>query len=94
MVEQVKLPVTGTEASLQPVPLLWSLPAAVHRTLKAKWVSGMPLALQCQDFTTPETTCLSLGSLRTKSTEVSFREKSKLAYKLIRICLAVEVPHL
>lgn len=37
---------------------------------------------------------LSLGSLKTNSVEVRFKEKSKLVYKLIRLHLAVEAPHL
>lgn len=96
-VQQVKPPVTETALLCSQCLCCGhcqhtTLPVTVHRVLKAKWVSWLPLALQCQDFATLETTCLSLVSLKPKSIEVRFKEKSKLAYKLIKIYLAVEVP--
>lgn len=56
---------------LQQVALLWSLSArraASYRAPKAKvGVLNTLIALQCEDFTILETTCLSLGSLKTET---------------------------
>lgn len=95
LVEQVKPPVSGTEASLQPVPLLWSLLGSLSAhssaSCSAQSTQGKvgvmnALSTVVSGLCNPRNN-FSLGSFKIKSIEVRFKEKSKLADKLESVLL-------